>query len=311
MEQQIKMYINNNPKCNVKLYSAVKNEEWVMENKPYIQFNGEKFSNEEIKVIVRVETEKIHESIIIPEKNCFEIRVEIENQINENSVVSVEANGRIYRFSPKFIKVCGTVKYIDGTPVVNPVINFTSKDVSIVGDENGYYEMILSDKEEQIGIFDQGYSVNTLEVWLSNLDLLEDRNIDFIIDKLELYRIKMWSGEQSDYIHFIPMSVTRVNKVMSKGYASELEIMKDPEVWIRLEREDVSVFSDDEEIRILSFSEVDDFLAEIDGTAYNRPSYVISVPKVDRNKLVKIVIKSEVEFNNEVVKEYGLGYVYW
>ncbi len=68
---------------------------------------------------------------------------------------------------------------------------------------------------------------------------------------------------------------------------------------------------DDVEIKILSFSEVDDFLAEIDGTAYNRPSYVISVPKLDRNKLVKIEIKSEVEFNNEVVKEYGQGYVYW
>jgi len=311
MKEQIKIYINNNPKCNVRLYSAVKNEEWVMENKPYIQFNGENFSNKETKVIVKVENEKIHESVIIPDNDCFEFRVELEKQIIENSVISIEANDNIFEFSPKFNKLSGTIKYIDGTVVVNPVINFTSKDVSIIGDENGNYEMILSEREEQIGIFDQGYSVNTLEVWLNDLDLSENRSIDFIIDKLELYRIKMWPGEQSDYIHFIPMSVTRVNKVMSKGYSSELEIMKDPEVWIRLERKDIKVLIDNEEIKILSFSEVDDFLAEIEGTIYSRPSYVLSVPKLEKSKLVKIEINSEVEFKNEIVKEYGQGYIYW
>ena len=88
MEQQIKIYVNNNPKCSVKLYSAVKNEEWFMENKPFIQVFGDKFCDEEIKVIVRVETEKIYESIIIPDKNCFEFKAELENQIRNLSYKS-------------------------------------------------------------------------------------------------------------------------------------------------------------------------------------------------------------------------------
>ena len=310
-EEQIKIYVNNNPKCNVKLYSAVKKEEWVLENKPYIQIYGSKFANEEITVLIRVNEDKIYESQITPKHNSFEIRAELNELIKKDSIICIEINESIFNFAPKFIKVSGIVKYIDGTPVEKPIINFTSKDVAIIGDEKGNYEMILSEKEEQIGIFDKGYSENTLEVWLNELDLHEDRNIDFVIDKLELYRINMWSGEQSDYIHFIPMSVTRVNKVMSKGYSSELEIMKDSEVWTKLERKDVKAYVDDKELIILSFSEVEDFLFEIEGTTYSRPGYVLSIPKLDKNKLVKIEIKSEVEYQDKVVKEYGQGYVYW
>jgi len=311
IKNQIKIYINNNPKCNVKLFSAVKNEEWVMENEPFIKIFGAGFQNDKVTLNVYIGDKLIHSDVVITIDNRFEVKVSLDKLLTSDESIVIKANNQTFEFQPSFTKVTGTVKYLDGSPVKQPIINFTSRDVSVIGDDNGNYEMILSEKEDQIGIFDQNYSVNTLEVWLSNLDLSCKNNMNFIIDKLEVYRMNMWSGEQSNYIHFIPMSVTRVKKVMDKGYTSELDLIMDPEVWVNLEKSNVKVYVEEEECRILTFSKIDDYLVEVEDNMFFRPSYILSIPKTDRNKMIKIEITSEVEYNEAVVKEYGQGYYYW
>lgn len=108
------------------------------------------------------------------------------------------------------------------------------------------------------------------------------------------------------------MSLTRTIKAMEKGIEGELDLSCCDEIKPRLRREDVQVFSNNKEIEVLSFCEVDDFIAYKDGKKVNRSGYVLSIPKeIDKDRIIKIVISSKFLVNGKEIVDKGEGYYFF
>lgn len=310
---KIKMVLNNNPKCETTLVSIPKNEIWEMKNVPYAIVSGENFENGNKSIKVSIDKKKLYEGIIEVKNNCFNLRIELDKPLNSPKKAEVFFENKEYELPIKLKRLYGTVKYYDGTPVERPVIDVTGKDIVAIGDEEGRFEINICGKEQQIGVFEKDYSKKTLESWIYNINLKEDTRLDIKIDKLEVYSINMWEGEMSDYIHFIPMSLVRVRQAMKQEFENELELLGKEELWPKLSKKDVRIYANEDEVKVLTFQEVEDFLSEYDGKVYTRPSYIISIPKGHKDKVVKIEIESESEFviDGKIIEEKGEGYYFW
>lgn len=312
LKSNIKIYLNNNPKCETILESTVKNEVWQMKNTPYVMVIGENIKdgiNKNIKVII--DDKKFYEGTINVNNSYFSLKVELDEPINNPNEVEVLIEDKKYVIPIELKRIYGTVKYYDGKPVSKPIIDITGKDIVAIGNENGSFEIYICGKEQQIGVFEKDYSKNTLESWLYNIDLKEDTLLDIRIDKMEVYRINMWEGERSDYIHFVPMSLSRVKEAMNKGFKNEMNLLEHKNIWPKLRQEDIRIYANNEEVKILTFQEVEDYLAEYKGRVYIRPSYLVSIPKGYKNKIIKIEVKSKFIINDKEVTERGEGYYFW
>ncbi|MBS4538492.1 hypothetical protein GOQ27_08450 [Clostridium sp. D2Q-11] len=120
----------------------------------------------------------------------------------------------------------------------------------------------------------------------------------------------MWKGQGSDYIYFMPMSLTRVNDAMKNGITNELDLIRNKEIWPEFSDKDIKVWANEERIDILSITKVPDFLAEVDGEKLFRPSYIVSIPKGFERKTIKVQIKDTIYRNNEKIIERGEGFYF-
>lgn len=310
---KFKVFINNNPKCSAILESTAKKEVWEMKNVPYLIIEGTSLNDERERFKVIHDDKVLYDDMVKIVDEKFEIRIDLEEPINIDTSDKIQIIlGEVKQIIPiKLYRLYGTVKYYNGKNVKKPIINITFKDIITVGDEEGNFEIFFSEKEAQIGVFEKGYSKTTLESWIYNIDLNEDKKIDIKIDKMEVYRIHMWNGEASDYIHFTPMSLIKTLHSMEKGFENQLGRIKYKDIWPRLKKEDVRVFADDCEVEILTFSIVEDFLTKEDGQVYTRPSCVISIPKGNKNKVIKIEIKNKFALEGKQVEEYGESCYLW
>lgn len=310
-ESNINIFINNNPKCNTTLKSIPKNEVWDMKNEPYIKIKGENFKNGKKKIKVLIDEKEIYKDTIKVENNCFTIKIDLYKPLDSPKIADIIVENEEFSTPINIKKLYGTVKFYDNSPVKNPIVSVIGKDIVAIGDKEGNFEIDICEKEKQIGIFEKNYSKKTLESWLYNVDIKEDTRIDIKIDKLEVYNINMWEGQMSDYIHFIPMSLTRANKIMEEGFESELELLSKEELWPKLDKTDIKLYADEDEVKILTFNEVDDFIGEFEDEIYTRPSYVISIPKGYKDKVIKIEIESEFVSDSRGIVEKGEGYYFW
>ena len=135
-----------------------------------------------------------------------------------------------YHVSVQLKKLYGRVTYFDGTPVKNPMI-LTNNNIKVIGNEEGYYEIYLAEKEEYIAIFNKDYSKEYLECWLYDVNLIEDMELNVRIDKFEIYRLHGWYGEHSVNLHFIPISLGKVLESMNH-LIDECDKIKD--VWPKI-----------------------------------------------------------------------------
>ncbi|MCH4886299.1 hypothetical protein EZV73_01905 [Acidaminobacter sp. JC074] len=308
---QIEVFINNNPKCIASIESTAKNEMFEIENTPYIEVKAQNINNGVKSIVVESYRKKLHDSEIEVTDNKFEIKVYKDNPFESVDEVTIHIDDQRYDIELNLNKISGRVMYFDGRPVENPILNITGKDIAVVGDSQGNYEISICGKEKQIGVFDKNYSKETLEAWLYNVDIENDIELDVQIDKMELYGINMWPGEMSDYVHFIPMSLSRYQEAAKRGFGSELDLLKYDGVWPKLSREDVKVSVNGENIKFHSFQEVPDFLVEVDDTIYSRPSYVISIPKGYSDSIIKLEIENRFNTENGEILEKGEGYYFW
>ncbi len=307
----IEVHVNNNPPCEAALESVMKNEIWNIKNQPYLSLSGKNFENGIREIKVTGGNEILYEGSTVIKDHAFDVKIELETPMADLKTLEITVGEQCYEMPIKLSRIYGKVKYFDGSPIKNPIINITGKEIAAVGDDQGNFEIYLCGKETQIGVFQEDYSKETLEAWIYNIDLAEDTELNISIDKMEVYGIHMWTGEVSDYLHFIPMSLSRIQNAMKQGVKSELEILGTEGVWPTLNKSDVTVLANEEEVKILSFQEIPDFLTEHDNKVYSRPGYVISIPKGHRNKVIKIEINDEVEVENETITEKGEGYYIW
>jgi hypothetical protein len=305
----IKVLLNNNPACETALQSTVKDEVWHMRNRPFVKVAGEGLVDGQTFIIVSYGLERLIEEQIKVIDGAFSVQAELLIRLPNACEIQVEIQGVTYKVAVRSYRLYGTVRYLSGVPVPYPVLECTDRDIVGIGNREGEFELLLSDREAQIGVFDSGYSKTTLEAWLYNVHLTEDKRLDIRIDKAEVYGITLWHQHGSDYIHFIPMSLTRVNHVVSLGFGGE-QLDYHPDTWGRLTRKDVHVYVDGDCAELLAFSEVEDFLTVQTGRKPYRFGYVVSIPTVGSGSCVKIVVESRYVLGETVIVDKGEGYYF-
>lgn len=310
----IKVLLNNNPVCDAIIESTVKKEVWNISNKPYILIQGENFKNGNAEILALYNEQELGHGKVTINNNSFTLKLKLKELLsNDIKKIDIIVDKQKFVIPVNLKKLFGTIKYFNGQPVKNPIIDCThEEDITAIGDEKGNFEIVLSSKVDQIGVFEKNYSKSTLEAWLYNVDIKKDTKLDIKIDKAEVFGISMWKQYNSDYIHFIPMSLIRTRKAMEKGIEGELDLSCCDEIKTELSREDVQVFSNNKEIGVLSFCEVDDFIAYKDGKKVNRLGYIVSIPKeIDKHRIIKIVISSKFLVNGKEIVDKGEGYYFF
>lgn len=306
----LNLILNNNPSCKCSLKNTVKEEVWELENKPFIIIEGSNidlnYSN--IKV-VQGDNVLFSDNIEI-NNNSFRLKFELEKVLDSTNNIKVILDNYEKVFNIKLKKLYGQVTYLNDTPVKNPIISCTNSKIGVIGDDDGKFELLLSNKEDNIGIFDSKYSKEMLEVWMYNVDLEDDLRINAKIDKCEVYGIRMWQQECSSYIHFIPMSISRVNEIARKTCAKESELILNKHIWPELKKEDIEIYCNDRQLEILAFSQVDDFLGNVNGKNIYRNGYIVSVDKIKKDELslIKIIFKDRFILDGKLTLGLGEGY---
>jgi hypothetical protein len=305
----IEVILNNNPPCETTLESISKQEIWNMKNEPFILIKGNNFKNGAVKVIVSYnEKQLINKSILIV-NNLFQLKIQLKQPLINPKQIKITINNEAFIIPIELKKLYGTVKYFNGNVVKNPIVHCTDSGIMAIGDEEGNFELILSSKERQIGVFDKSYSKETLESWIYNVNLKKDTKLDIKIGKAEVYGINVWHQYISDYIHFIPMSLTKVNEAIKNGAKDELEIASYIDKLPKLSKKDIKVYSNKNIADILSFSEVDDFLGYKNGQPISRAGYVVSIPKeTNVERIIKIEVNSNFKVDKKLIEDRGEGY---
>ncbi|MFC1714546.1 hypothetical protein ACFL6S_12840 [Candidatus Poribacteria bacterium] len=315
---QVEVFLNNNPRRSAQLESVPKGEKWSITNTPSIIIQRSNFENGKKVLIMTSGDDVIAVKEINVAKHNFVETIELHSPLENPRRLWVEVGVDFHKeISMDLRKLHGMVTYFDGSPVKYPIIH-TFSDISVVGDEKGNFEIFLCSKERSIGVFERNYSKGTLECWLYDVELKENTRLDIRIDKLEVYRLRAWEGEESLYVHFIPMSDTRVSEGMKRiGITAiierndEIALLSDPEIWPHLEMNDVKVYIGEKEVPILTFTEVDDFLFFSDTKALSRPGYILAVLKRDyAGKIIRIEIRSAARMDEEEILEKGEGYFF-
>ena len=309
-KQYVDIFFNNNPECKAELENIAKAQKWSISNKPCIIIKGYNFQDGRQLMKIIFEDQLISKKEIIIKNQRFETKVELSAPLKNPKKFEIKIGNDFSQKIPVELKrLYGKVTYFGGKPVLNPIIVTTN--ISAVGDKEGNFEIYLFGKVKNILIFEKNYSKSTLECYLWDVNLKKDTRLDIKIDKLEVYRLHAWEGEMSLYLHFIPMSVTRVAESDKEFAGDEYKLATSQDIWPDLKKEEVKVFIDDTEVPILTFAEHADYLFQKDGENITRPGYLLSVPKENfKGKIIKIQIQDTVIINNKKLIEKGEGYYF-
>lgn len=304
---ELKVFINNNPKFKTTIESIVKKEVWDIDNSPHIKVNGEGFEDGQKNIKVYCDDELLIEGIVLVKKSTFNLKVDLKETFQSMTTIKVIIDREEYNIPVQLKRLYGRVTYFDGTSVKNPIA-LTNNDIKVIGNEEGYYEICLAEKEEYIAIFNKDYSKETLECWLYDVNLIEDMELDVRINKFEIYRLHGWYGEHSVNIHFVPMSLTKVLENMK--YISN-ESSKNDDIWAKVSEEDIKVYIGNIEQKIVAFKEVEDFLYYEDNGKTSRPAYLISVARETMvSDIIKVVISNKTLQDNKEIIEKGESYYF-
>lgn len=304
---ELKVFINNNPKFKTTIESIVKKEVWDIDNSPYIKVSGEDFEDGQKNIEVYCDDKFLIEGIVLVKKSTFNLKVDLKETFQSMTTIKVIIDREEYNIPVQLKRLYGRVTYFDGTPVKNPIA-LTNNDIKVIGNEEGYYEICLAEKEEYIAIFNEDYSKETLECWLYDVNLIEDMELDVRIDKFEIYRLHGWYGEHSVNIHFVPMSLTKLLENMK--YINN-ESSKNDDIWPQVSEEDIKVYIGNIEQKIVAFKEVEDFLYYEDNGKNSRPAYLISVARETMvNDIIKVVISNKTLKDNKEIIEKGESYYF-
>lgn len=304
---ELRVFINNNPKFKTTIESIVKKEVWDIDNSPYIKVNGEDFEDGQKNIEVYCDDELLIKSIVLVKKSAFNLKVDLKEIFQSMTSIKVIIDREEYNIPVQLKRLYGRVTYFDGTPVKNPMV-LTNNDIKVIGNEEGYYEVCLAEKEEYIAIFNKEYSKEALECWLYDVNLIKDMELNVRIDKFEIYRLHGWYGEHSVNIHFVSMSLTKVLESMK--YISD-ESYENNDIWPEVSEENIKVYIGDIEQKIVAFKEVEDFLYYEDKGKTSRPAYLISIARETMvNDIIKVVISNKALKDNKEMIEKGESYYF-
>ena len=315
VEENVKPYIelnlNNNPFCNTSIENIAKAEIWQLENEPNILIKGWNFSDGNHTINVIIDGKLFAEETIKSDNNVFKKKIKLDKPlINQTPSIEIKIDtGFSQIFNLKWNKLYGNVKYFDKSPVKRPII--TADDMCSIGDSLGNFEICLSKKVNSVLIFDKDYSKSTLECYLYDVNLSNNTILNISIDKLEVYQFHCWQGFSSTYLHFIPMSVSRINRIDKEKYGDQKALATQSDVWPEIEKDEIKVFVNEIEVPILTFCVSEDFLFEENNKSITRPAYLISIPKIENSdRIIKVQLQDSLLIEGKRIIEKGEGYYF-
>jgi hypothetical protein len=231
---------------------------------------------------------------------CFKL----EDALKDPERAKISFCGNVFILPIIQHRLYGKVTDFEGNPRPNCFITAHDAEfnalATVKSDAEGYYELWLPEKDFlTIAAADESYSKGTLECWVWNVRLDKDLELNLSYDKLGIYKLHGWFGQQVVFLDFLPMSLTLVKKVMERGTSSE-------NIWPKLSENNVKVYINDEEFEILTFTEHPEYLG-LDTPARN--GYLISIDKGKflgvEDPIVKVVAAYPVKLDDETIVERG------
>ena len=308
MTPYITVYVNNNPKVYKEIVNETTNKTLKMNNVPYIYVKVKNVENKKHKVSVFSSIAMHYNNEIEATDNEFSLKVLLKEPVANLNHIKVYLNDIEHYVPVKQYKIHGKAVLFNDKPVVNPIIHLPEEDVTTVGDSDGSYSIQVCGTEKRLAIVDKGYSISNLEVWFYNLKAISDIELNANLCNMEVYNLHNWIGEQSHYIHFIPMSLERIKQALKLKFNNPQEQLAYKEMWPTLTKDDIKLSIDNSEVKILTFKEVPDVMAEIDGVVYTRPSYLLTIAKGHKGKILKVEIGSDFKSKQKLYQEKGEGY---
>jgi hypothetical protein len=303
----VEIRLNNNPRCAAEIESVAKGVKWRLTNVPEIAVEGSGFENEETALTVTCGHEVFGPKKVQVVNHCFTEVVELAAPLKDPKEVQVKVGDDFDTRMPVFVRrLRGTVRHFDGTPVPNPIVRVVDGGTPVaVGNVDGTFQLGLSGRVPRLAIFAQDYSKATVQCWVSDVALSQDTELDVRIGKLELYDIGAWVSSKESFvdifIHFVPMSLTRIQQAMEKGPLK----VEDPEVWPHLATEDVKVFLGDRPVSVKMLHEYSDPISKT-GT---RPAYIVAVAGENfAGQAVRVEVECRVTVDGQEVLEKGQGF---
>ena len=305
------VYLYDNPFCNLSIESTVKDEVWDIENFPYILIEGEGMIRG--YCLFKIEVYDTKGEVIFEGGKEVEVKqgeftacFKLEDALKDPERAKISFCGNVFILPIIQHRLYGRVTDFEGNPRPNCFITAHDAEfnalATVKSDAEGYYELWLPEKDFlAIAAADESYSKETLECWVWDVRLNKDLELNLRYDKLEIYKLHGWFGQQVVFLDFSPMSLTLVKEAMESGASSE-------NIWPKLSEGNVKVYVNDKEFEILTFTEHPEYLGQ-DTPARN--GYLISIDKSEflgvEDPVVKVIAAYPVKLDDETLIEKGEG----
>ncbi len=302
----VSVLLNNNPRCEVELENVLKGEKWTGVNVPHAVVTGWGFPNGTTTLQLSCGSQLLGKKGIDIADHKFSETVELPCPLDSPEDIVVAVGPDFRREVPvPLTRIYGMARYYNGEPVCRPIVSAMGMAAAVGGDD-GYFEIVLSGRARSVGIFAPDYSKATLECWLWEVPLVEHTRLDVRIGGLEVYELGAWVSSKGSYapdilIHFIPMSLTRINQAT----AGRKDVGVSPEAWPHLKPDDVEVFIGEQQVPIKTFHQYPDPISE----SCTRPGYILAVPGRDHEgKILKVQVHDHVQISGRDIMERGEGF---
>lgn len=238
----------------------------------------------------------------------------------------IRINGKLLEL-PEQVRVHGRITDFSGKPLKNAVIYLVTNPsggfAGALTDNKGYFEF-YAPKGYYNHVFacDCDYGREKLEFYGWHLHLHKELELNIRVDKVEIYRLAVAvTPERTLLIDFTPMDVANTVKkgaqyaeIMKKALNGES--LKEGEIdafFPKLSRENVNVYLNDKELRILTFQERYHSLENY-GIKCLRKGYVLETDVLNVKPGtydLKIVVSVELEGTKEYGEAIYFGVEVW
>ena len=314
---RVSLFLNNNPYCTARLENTAKQEVWPIESQPHLRVVGASLSDGVAQVRIHANGAPIANLSVDVKDGSFDVTHVLERPLEDPERIDIHVGAGFQQSVPiRLQRLHGTARFADGQPVEQPIVLVPGRKVAAVGDAQGRFELVwdASTTVDFLALFDEGYTKTNLEAYIWDVRLPRDVELSVVLDTLEVYALHAWKRDAAVSVFFVPMSLTRLRRALEEHpetAGDEMAMVQLDGAWPRLTREDVSIFSGDQELPLLTFHEAENYMFSVDDEPVTRPAYLVTVPAaLVQDDVLKVVVREDIEIDGEKRSGRGEGYFF-